>query len=294
MDLRSLNTFIQVAELNSFTKAGERLGYSQPTVSFQIKQLESELGGQLFERIGHTVMLTERGKDALNYARHICRLSQEMVLEAEQRQEAKGNIRVAMADSLCAPLIERDFPEFRRAYPNMSLNVMTAGTDELLRLLDHNEVDLVCVLDSHIYNSSYVVAHEEEVGVHFVCSGDNPLARQGKVSIEDLMGESFLMTETGMSYRRLLDEVLVQKSLEIQPVLENSSSDLLCRLVERDAGVAFLPDYVTEQSVQEGKLVRLPIEDINIVVWKQLVYHRDKWMSLEMQAILDYISSKMG
>ena len=59
MDIKSLGIFIEVAELGSFTKAGEKLGYSQPTISFQIKQLEKEMGVSLFDRIGHTVSLTE-------------------------------------------------------------------------------------------------------------------------------------------------------------------------------------------------------------------------------------------
>ena len=67
MDLQGLNIFVQVAELNSFTKAGELLGYSQPTVSFQIKQLEKELGVQLFDRIGHTINLTDAGREVLKY-----------------------------------------------------------------------------------------------------------------------------------------------------------------------------------------------------------------------------------
>ena len=74
MDFRNLITFIQVAELGSFTRAAEKLGYSQPTVSLQIKQLEKEIGVQLFERIGHTVSLTDAGRSALAYAQHICRL----------------------------------------------------------------------------------------------------------------------------------------------------------------------------------------------------------------------------
>lgn len=61
MELRNLITFIHVAELGSFTKAAEQLGYSQPSVSFQIKQLEEELGCLLFERINHTISLTEHG-----------------------------------------------------------------------------------------------------------------------------------------------------------------------------------------------------------------------------------------
>ena len=90
MDLRSLNTFIQVSELASFTKAAERLGYSQPTVSFQIRQLEEELGVRLFDRIGHTVSLTEEGREALNYAQSICRIANEMSSEAIKSKRNKS------------------------------------------------------------------------------------------------------------------------------------------------------------------------------------------------------------
>ena len=71
MELRNLITFISVAELGSFTKAAEQLGYSQSTVSFQIKQLEKELDCLLFERINHTVTLTERGEELVSYAHRI-------------------------------------------------------------------------------------------------------------------------------------------------------------------------------------------------------------------------------
>ena len=63
MDIKNLTTFIYVAELNSFTKAAEKLGFSQSTVSFQIRQLERELNSQLFERVNHTIALTEKGRE---------------------------------------------------------------------------------------------------------------------------------------------------------------------------------------------------------------------------------------
>ena len=65
MEIRNLITFVQVAELNSFTRAAKALDYSQSTVSFQIKQLETELGCLLFERINHTISLTEQGRMTL-------------------------------------------------------------------------------------------------------------------------------------------------------------------------------------------------------------------------------------
>ena len=71
MELRNLITFTHVAELGSFTKAAEQLGYSQSTISFQIKQLEEELGCLLFERINHTITLTERGHELVSYAHQV-------------------------------------------------------------------------------------------------------------------------------------------------------------------------------------------------------------------------------
>ncbi|MBQ8816664.1 MAG: LysR family transcriptional regulator [Lachnospiraceae bacterium] len=289
MDLRSLNTFIQVAELGSFTRAGEKLGYSQPTISLQIKQLERELGVQLFERIGHTVSLTEDGRAALSYAQRICHMSLEMMQGANQEQEPGGIIRLAMADSLCMPLIIKEIAEFRRQYPKVSLHIITTGTDEMFRLLDHNEVDIVCTLDSHIYSTSYIISNEEKIGVHFVCAANNPLAQKKDVLLEDLLKYPFVLTEKGMSYRRLLDERLARHSLEIQPMLEIGRADLICKLVEEDTGISFLPDYVTEEAVREKRIVRLEVKDFKVELWKQLLYHRDKWMSFQMKVFLEHL-----
>ena len=77
MEIRNLITFVQVADLGSFTKAAKALDYAQSTISFQIKQLEGELGCLLFERIGHTINLTAEGRELLVYARQISRLTDE-------------------------------------------------------------------------------------------------------------------------------------------------------------------------------------------------------------------------
>lgn len=290
MDLRSLQIFIEVAELHSFTRAGERLGYSQPTVSFQIRQLEQELGVPLFDRIGHTVSLTDAGREALGYAQQICNLSREMTGSHLQDKPVRGIIRLGMADSLCHPLIARNFDRFRREYPRISLHIFNAGTGELFRMLDHNEVDLICSMDSRVFDTSYVTVDEEPIGAHFVVSAANPLAHQTGVTVQQLLPLPFLLTEKGMSYRRLMDEQLAARSLEVRPVLETARADIICDLVAEDMGISFLPDYVTEEGVRSGRLVRLAVEDFTVTVWKQLLYRRDKWLSPQMKAMIGYLS----
>ena len=290
MDLQGLNIFIQVAELNNFTKAGEKLAYSQPTVSFQIKQLEKELGVKLFDRIGHTVSLTDEGKMALAYAQRICHMSNEMV--SGKRYEVEGIVRLGMADSLCLPLIAKRFNEFRKEFPKVAIHIITGGTNELFRLLDHNEVDIVCTLDSPIYNTNYKTIEDETVAVSLVVARDNPLAQKEKITIEEFMKQPFFSTEQGISYNRILGEELAKRGLELRPVLEMGSADLLCKLVEDNLGVAYLPDYVTEAAVKSGKIVRVQVENLHIEVQKQILYRRDKWVTIPMKAFMEYVGKE--
>ena len=289
MEIRNLLTFVQVAELGSFSRAAERLGYSQPTISVQIRQLEQELGFRLFDRIGHAVRLTDKGKDALQYAQQVCHLCSQMAQD-DPEENRETLIRLVTSDSLSAGLICDQFPRIREMHPGIRLNLSTAGIDEMFRLLDHNEVDLVCTLDSHIYNTNYVIAGEEKIGVHFAISSKSPLAGKPKLQKKDLITQNFLLTEKGMSYRRLLDEWLAKYSLEIRPVLETGRADLICALVERDVGISFLPDYVTEPYVKKGSIVRLEAEDFQPDLWKQLLYHREKWISSAMQDVIDLLT----
>ena len=290
MDIKNLITFIHVAELNSFTKTAETLGYSQSTVSFQIKQLETELNVPLFERINHTVVLTEKGRQALDYAHQISKITQELKENMEDKRTVSGHIRLATADSLCGSLLQEDFGHFRERYPEITLKIITAGTEEMFRLMNHNEVDLILTLDNHIYHTEYVIAKEEKVGVHFVAGRGCPLPE--KSSIEELIREPFVLTERGMSYRRLMDEKLAELSLEIRPILEIGRTDLICTLVEQGVGISFLPDYVTTEAVEKGRMFYLDVEDFEIEVWKQLLYHRDKWVSPQMESVLEYCKNK--
>lgn len=292
MDIKNLNTFILAAEMNSFSKAAAKLGYSQSTVSFQIKQLEQEFNSQLFERINHTVALTEKGREVLEYAHQISKLTKELKESMQGEKELKGHVRLAMADSLCQSLLNERFSDFRKKYPGILLKIIAAGTEEMFRLINHNEVDAILTLDNHIYNTEYVIVREEKVKMNFVAAADSPLAALGTISVQDLVRQPFILTEKGMSYRRLMDEKLAELSLEIQPALEIGSADLICSLVEQGAGISFLPNYVTARKVEKGRLVYLNVADFEVEAWKQLLYHRDKWVSPQMESVMQYCVSR--
>lgn len=289
MELKNMRTFLYVAELGSFTKAAARLGFSQSTVSFQIKALEEELQVRLFERIQHTVKLTEQGREVLRYAHQMDKLMEEMQSTLRHEGIPAGHVRLAMAESLCM-LLGDSLHEFHAKHPGISLKLITAGTAEMFRLLDHNEVDLVFTLDHHIFNTKYIPIKEERINTHFVAAPGHVLTRNQRVSVSELLAYPFLLTEQGMSYRRLLDEELSARSMEIRPILEMGSTEIICRMVERGVGVSFLPDYVTQKAVEEGRLARFSVEEFDIVVWKQLFCHRDKWVSPQLRLVMEYFA----
>ena len=289
MEIRNLITFVQVAELNNFTKAAKVLDYSQSTVSFQIKQLENELGCLLFERINHTVTLTEKGREVLEFARQIRNLTDEFNQSLKAPHEISGFLRIVTPDSVCEDMMKANYVDFHARYPKISLKFTTANTDEMFRMLDHNEADLMVTLDHHVYHRDYVIAREEPIGMHFVTGAASPYATARELRLRDMADFPFLLTEEGYGYRRIFDEALAKHSIEILPVLELGRTDVITAMLERNAGVSFLPDFVTRKKVEDGKLVYLNVSDLEVDVWKQLIYHKNKWVTSGMHALLEYI-----
>ena len=95
-----------------------------------------------------------------------------------------------------------------------------------------------------------------------------------------------------MGYRRVLDKQLAKLSLDIQPVLEISRTDIITTLLETGTAVSFLPDFITRRKVEEGKLVYLDVPGMELDIWQQLIYHRHKWISRALKAFLQYVTEK--
>ena len=289
MELRNLITFIHVAELGSFTKAADQLGYSQSTISFQIKQLEEELDCLLFERINHTITLTERGRELVDYAHRVRALTDEFKESLAKEEAVSGHIHIVTPDSVCDDMINSHYVDFHSKYPGISVKFTTADTLVMFDMLDHNEADIIITLDTHSYNKDYVIAKEERLSMHFVASSDSKFSGKRNLSIKDIINEPFILTEYGQGYRRVFDKELAKKSLEIVPILEIGRTDIITKMVAKSNMISYLPDFVTKSLVAAGKLCYLDVCDMELDIWKQLIYHKNKWISKSLKTVIDYI-----
>ena len=289
MELRNLVTFIHVAELGSFTKAAEQLGYSQSTVSFQIKQLEDELDCLLFERINHTITLTERGHELVSYAHRVRALTEDFKDSLTNEEECRGHIHIVTPDSVCEDMIYSRYIDFHAKYPNISIKFTTADTSVMFDMLDRNEADAIITLDNHSYRKDYVIAKEEPLPMHFVANPKSKFAGKKNLKMKDIANEPFVLTEYGQGYRRVFDKELAKKSLEITPVLEIGRTDIITHIISKSDMISYLPDFVTEELVKSGELCYLDVCDMQLDIWKQLIYHKNKWMSKTLKNVIEYI-----
>ena len=292
MEYKNLISFIHVAELGSFTKAAEQLGYSQSTISFQIKQLEEELGCLLFERINHTITLTGRGRELITYAHQVRTLTEEFKESITEQEELSGHIHIVTPDSVCEEMLYSHYIDFHKNYPAISIKFTTADTSVMFDMLDHNEADVIITLDNHSYDKDYIIAKEEQLSMHFVAGSNSKFAGKKNIKIKEIINEPFVLTEYGQGYRRVFDKELAMKSLEITPVLEIGRTDIITSIVAKSNMISFLPDFVSKPLIDSGELCYLDVTDVNIDIWKQLIYHKNKWISKAMKTFIDYVKEK--
>lgn len=242
----------------------------------------------LFDRFYHRISLTSDGITVLQHAREILESHEKMLEDLRTPETIEGNIRLAMSSSVCNRFFKDDFLEFRKHFPNIHLVVVESGTEQMFDMLRKNEVDLIFTLDSHIYDSEFIICAEHEEKVHFFASVDNPLLNKENISLKELCTEDFVLTESNMSYRKLLNNELAVQSLEIHPVLEIGNPLQICSLIKNSKMISFLPDFITEDYYNSGEIKHLPVNDCDVSVWTQLLIHKNKWKSPALNAFIDF------
>ncbi|HAN57858.1 MAG TPA: LysR family transcriptional regulator, partial [Erysipelotrichaceae bacterium] len=119
----------------------------------------------------------------------------------------------------------------------------------------------------------------------FVCDVHHPLLQEKNLSFDRLLKEPLILTERNASYRTLLDLDLQKKGYEVQPIIESENTDLILSMIQNTQNITFLPYYLIQPYIKDGTLAKLPL-DYTIPITRQLLYHKEKWVSPEMQAFI--------
>ena len=292
MEIRNLITFVRIAEVRNFSKTAEQLGYSQSAVTMQIKQLEAELQVQLFERIGKKAKLTQAGQRLLPYALDILSAAGKAESISREPEQISGKLRIGTCESYVISVLPPVFMEMGERCPGVEISTHTAPVPDLIDMLRQNDIDILYFLDEKLYFPEWIKVMEQPENIYFVSSSSSPLARMKKIPISRLVEEPLYLTEKGISYRYAMEQTLAAAGYELHPRLEVGNTDVITRFLLKNKGISFLPEYVVKDDVAEGRLAILDTECPRIVMWSQLAYHRNKYVTPQMKLFLEFMQNR--
>ena len=242
MELRQLKYFIRVADCLNFSEAAKESCISQSTLSQQIKQLEQELGSELFLRNSRTVALTEAGMELLPYARTTIKDADACIERIRDLKDIlTGTMNIGVTYSF-SPILTETIFSFIKKYPKVKLNIFYKPMSELMDMLRDRKVDFVLAfkpsapmegIESHILFQNYLAA---------IVSSTHSLASEKKVSLEQIAQHGIALPSKGLQARNMLDKVLERYNFNLKARIELNDPDILLNLVRQSNLVTVLAE----------------------------------------------------
>jgi DNA-binding transcriptional LysR family regulator len=245
MELRQLEYLVAVADEASFTRAAEKLHVAQPGVSAQIRQLERELGQELFDRSGRTVRVTDVGAAVLGYAREALGAASGARLAVDA---FTGLMRGRVAVGMVIACSSFDFAEllagYHRSYPAVEVALSEANSDELIARLQSGQLDLAYIALGGVAPAGLDLLEIADEALVAGVSQDDELAAYPTLSLAAIGDRTLLSLPRGTGIRAIFDEACAGIGLRPRIALEASNLGILARLASLGLGVAILPESV--------------------------------------------------
>lgn len=192
MELRLLATFKTVAERLHFTRAAEELHLAQSSVSAQIRQLEDELGVQLFDRIGRRILLTDAGERLLSYARRMVAMTDEIQQELSTSQIQTGRLTIRTPETVATEYMPAVVDAFHTLHPQAELAFINCDDTRLREELNSGRIDLAFLLTDSVSMQNVQVEMLQTVPLVLVAAPHHPLAETGVLSSDAIQGQTIL------------------------------------------------------------------------------------------------------
>lgn len=240
MELRELETFRAVVESGGMSRAAIRLNRAQSSITARIRQLEASLGVPLFEREGRRLRLTAAGDALIGYTDRLLDLADE-ARAAVQRDSVCGRLRLGAMESVAASRLPRPLAEFHRRHPDVSVELQTAPSRELLRLLQAGALDAAIVGDE-VDGEQFVSVPWYVEELVLVTAADETMRDPKRMAGSTLL----VFRGNGCAYRRRFDEWL--QSLRVVParVLEFASYHAILAAAAAGVGISLVPRAVLD------------------------------------------------
>ncbi|MEE8857391.1 MAG: LysR family transcriptional regulator [Lactobacillus sp.] len=279
MNLKQLQYFALVAEEGQITSAAKQLFIGQPALSYQLKQLEDELGAKLFARQPHGIELTDAGKKLYSYSKQILTLAQNAETEIREIQAGQlGSVRLGSVSSSIGVLPSSRLVAFVKEHPGVALDILEDNTYGILDKLKNNLLDLAVIRTP--YNRVNLAAIDVSDERMTAVTRLSAFAGKETVKLEDLAGQPLVI------YRRfegMFKETFTEKGLKPNFVIKCDDSRTAIRWSDSGLGIALVPDSIAA-AYAKGQIYSIDLDQ-----WRtrlQLVWRKDQVVTPLMRQII--------
>jgi DNA-binding transcriptional LysR family regulator len=286
MDVRDLEVFLSVAKHLNFTRAGEEVYLSQPSVSVRIHRLEEDLGVKLFEQLGKKVALTEAGRLLEPHARRVVAALDDArhVIEEVQGLE-RGALRIGASTTPGIYLVPKLIARFKWIHPKIEVSLEIKDTRQVEEGLIRNEYDFGFV-GGHLVGDEVKILPWRTDEVVLVAAPGHLLAQRKLVLLKDVAKQQFIFRERGSATRVAVNEKLRSLNLQLEAIMEMDNPEAVKQAVQAGLGFAFLSKFAVRTELKAGTLVVVKVRGLTIHRELKIAFRKDKHLSRAAQAFI--------
>lgn len=286
MDIPSLRAFVAVAETCSFSQASEQLFLTQPAISKRIAALEEDLDQSLFDRIGRQINLTEAGHALLPRA-------QKILLDIEDSRRAlknlsntvSGILRFGTSHHIGLHRLPSVLRQYTKTFPDVELDIQFMDSEEACRAVENGELELA-VVTLPLRPLDMLQTHRIWLDPLKVVSAKNhPLAKQGKLTINQLAEHKAILPARGTFTREIIEQAFAKQRQQLNISLASNYLETIKMLVSVGLGWSILPENMLNQ--KEVSILKVPA--LRLKRELGLVWHQRRSLSnaaKELQTLL--------
>ena len=288
MDLATLNAFIAIAELGSFSEAAERLHLTQPAVSKRIASLEQQLNVRLFDRLGREVSLTEAGRALLPRAYQILN-----VLDDTRRAltnlngEISGRLTLATSHHIGLHRLPPLLRAFTRAHPQVALDIQFLDSEVAYEEVLHGRAELaVITLAPETREPVHAVAVWDDP-LDFVAAPEHPLARSQVISLADVAHHPAVFPGGNTFTHHIVRRLFEAQGLTPNIAMSTNYLETIKMMVSIGLAWSVLP-----RTMLDDQVARLPLPGIQLTRQLGYISHTERTLSNAARAFMNLLDAQ--
>lgn len=288
LTLRQIRIFEAVAKHESYTRAAEAMHMTQPAVSMQIKQLEEDVGVELFERRGKRMCLSTVGKDLLQYTSRVLQSYNDMMVALDDIRDVHGGHLVVSVATTANYFVTQLLAEFSRQHDGINVTLDVTNRNTLLEQLENYEPDLVIMGEPP---KGYNLQSEQlmENPLVMIASPSHALAGRRRIKLAEVLDERFIVREKGSGTRGAIERHLGRYQATCRSTLEMRSNETIKHAVEAGLGLGIVSLHTIQPELDADRLVVLDVEHFPIRRHWHIVTRKGKRLSPVARAFRQFV-----